>query len=172
MIQEIPTPAVAQASIATAMKNYANYNFWAASTLVKWLRTKPAYLLEQEVASSFPSIRSTLVHMWQTQCYWLAMIKREAPFIPEEFTGDILEAIVDQSEELAYYIDSLDTEDIEASNLVVNPWFECDFQNFEYIIQVVNHSTYHRGQVISIGRQLGFTDAPMTDYNFYNVYGK
>lgn len=169
------TPATAPASIATAMKNYANYNFWAASTLVKWLRTKPAELLEQEMDSSFPSIKLTLVHMWQTQCYWLAMIKGiEAP-APQEFTGGvaaIMELLVDQSEEMADYITSLSTQRIEENTLIVNPWFECDFANFEYIIQVVNHSTYHRGQVITIGRQLGFTDAPMTDYNFYNVYGR
>jgi uncharacterized damage-inducible protein DinB len=39
-------------------------------------------------------------------------------------------------------------------------------------MQVMNHSTYHRGQIITIGRNLGFTDAPMTDYNFYNIHGK
>jgi uncharacterized damage-inducible protein DinB len=36
----------------------------------------------------------------------------------------------------------------------------------------MNHSTYHRGQIVTMGRNLGFTDAPMTDYNFYNVMAK
>ncbi|MFB6801427.1 DinB family protein [Peribacillus butanolivorans] len=32
----------------------------------------------------------------------------------------------------------------------------------------MNHSTYHRGQIITIGRNVGLTDAPMTDFNIYN----
>jgi uncharacterized damage-inducible protein DinB len=175
MVQEFTTPATTQASIAAAMKNYANYNFWAVSTLVKWLKTKPAELLEVEVASSFPSIKLTLVHIWQTQVYWLAMLKREAPSAPQEFTGtatELMDILIDNSEELADWISAMTAAQIEDKTLIVSPWFECDFQNFEYIIQVINHGTYHRGQVITIGRQLGFTDAPMTDYNFYNVYGK
>jgi len=33
----------------------------------------------------------------------------------------------------------------------------------------LTHSTYHCGQVVSIGWNLGYTDAPMTDYNFYKM---
>ncbi|WP_315819131.1 DinB family protein [Paraflavitalea speifideaquila] len=31
----------------------------------------------------------------------------------------------------------------------------------------MNHSTYHRGQVVTIGHQVGLKDAPITDYMFY-----
>jgi len=36
----------------------------------------------------------------------------------------------------------------------------------------MSHSTYHRGQIITIGRNLGMTDAPMTDFNFYLLTAK
>lgn len=39
--------------------NYAQATYWANETIVEWLKTKPAELLEKEVASSFPSIRET-----------------------------------------------------------------------------------------------------------------
>ena len=64
------------------------------------------------------------------------------------------------------------SDDVQAKTLIESPWFQCDFNNFEYIMHYANHSTYHRGQVITIGRSLGFTDAPMTDYNLYNIDGK
>jgi len=64
-------------AIAYLMKNYANYNLWANTTLVNWLKTKPAALLEQTVPSSFPSIKLTLLHIWQTERYWLSIIKKE-----------------------------------------------------------------------------------------------
>jgi uncharacterized damage-inducible protein DinB len=174
MIQEQSTTAVKENAIVYAMKNYANYNLWAVSTLVNWLRTKTPEQLETEVPSSFPTIGKTLVHILQTQQYWFSVISN-TEFTPEEFTGtteDIFAAIVAHSETLARYIQNMTEEDLEDKALVQNPWFECNFNKFEYLIQLVNHGTYHRGQIITIGRNLGFTDAPMTDYNFYNVYGK
>src|SRR5687767_1526170 len=74
-------------AIAYLMKNYANYNLWANSTLVSWLKTKPAALLDQEVPSSFSSIRLTLLHIWQTERYWLSIIKREEQITFSEFEG-------------------------------------------------------------------------------------
>lgn len=162
-----------QTSIASLMQNYVNYNLWANSTLVNWLRTKPVEALEQEVASSFPSIRLTLFHTLQAQCYWLSILRRDEPDILSDYEGsteDLLNEIVEQSQELADFISNMSEIRIESHTLIVSPWFQSDFQNFEYIMHVVNHTTYHRGQMITIGRQLGFTDAPMTDYNFYNVY--
>jgi uncharacterized damage-inducible protein DinB len=53
-----------------------------------------------------------------------------------------------------------------------SPWISGKAARSEYLLQVLNHSTYHRGQVITIGRNVGLTDAPMTDYNFYLLYGK
>jgi uncharacterized damage-inducible protein DinB len=171
-----PVPASPKtSSIAYLTKNYANYNYWANKTLVDWLRTKPADVLAREVPSSFPSIQKTMVHYWQTQCFWLGIMREGVQPAMEPYTGsleDIFDAVVNQSREMAEYIGSLTDGEIERPTLVKNPWFECNFPNFEYVVQVMNHSTYHRGQVITIGRNLGFTDAPMTDYNYYNVYGK
>lgn len=165
----------ATASIVYLMKNYADYNLWANSTLVNWLKTKPEDLLEKEVLSSFPSIKLTLVHIYQTQVYWLSVLRKEPRQEPAPFAGtveDIFDLLRDQSAEFTDFVAEMGRERIEDTHLIVNPWFECNFQNFEYIMQVMNHSTYHRGQIVTMGRNLGFTDAPMTDYNYYNVMGK
>ena len=34
------------------------------------------------------------------------------------------------------------------------------------------HLCLHRGQLTTIGRNLGLTDVPTTDYNFYNMVVK
>jgi uncharacterized damage-inducible protein DinB len=47
-------------------------------------------------------------------------------------------------------------------------WFQCDLPEYEYLMQVINHGTYHRGQIVAIGRNIGITDVTNTDYNFYN----
>lgn len=162
-------------AIAYLMKNYANYNLWANTTLVNWLKTKPATLLEQTVPSSFPSIKLTLLHIWQTERYWLSILKKEEQKTYDEFNGnveDTFKALLNTSAELCHYINDMTHDDVQAKTLIESPWFQCDFNNFEYIMHYANHSTYHRGQVITIGRSLGFSDAPMTDYNLYNIDGK
>ncbi|WP_431607929.1 DinB family protein [Zunongwangia profunda] len=32
-----------------------------------------------------------------------------------------------------------------------------------------NHGTYHRGQIISMAHQLGFTEIPSTDFLFFSL---
>lgn len=169
---EIPT---AEKSLAYAMKNFADYNHWANCTLVNWLRTKPAEILETELKSSFTTIRLTLIHILETQRYWLSIINPDSNYSGQDFDGDLestFDTLMAQSQELAEYIETLSAEQIQVETLVVSQWFQCNFPNFEYIMHVVNHTTYHRGQIITMGRNLGFTDAPMTDYNFYNVMAK
>jgi uncharacterized damage-inducible protein DinB len=174
MKQQQLTAETTVSTIVYLTQNYANYNLWANATLVNWLRTKPTEILEKEVPSSFSSIKKTILHIWNTQRYWLATIQ-QVEFIPFEFEGSLEDAFagfIQQSEETANYISSMTEDSIEKNNLVISPWFQCDLQNFEYVMQCMNHSTYHRGQIVTIGRNLGFTDAPMTDYNFYNIHGK
>jgi uncharacterized damage-inducible protein DinB len=175
MKQQESTIETGVSPIVYLMKNYAGYNLWANATLINWLRTKPADVLAQEVPSSFSSIKATIVHIWHTQRFWLSIIKRSEQEHFEAFKGtleDAFKGLVEHSDEFADYVNEMTDEAIERNTLVESPWFHCDFQNFEYIMQVMNHSTYHRGQIITIGRNLGFTDAPMTDYNFYNIHGK
>lgn len=173
-IQQIDT-RTPQTAIAYLMKNYANYNLWANKTLVNWLKSKPAAALEQEIASSFPSIKLTLLHIWQTERYWLSIIKKQDQQTYSEFNGtmqEVFDALLKTSGQLAACINAMTDETVQERTFIESPWFSCDFRNFEYIMHFVNHSTYHRGQVITIGRNLGFTDAPMTDYNLYNIDGK
>ncbi|MGS2739768.1 DinB family protein [Sinomicrobium sp. M5D2P17] len=159
-------------TISLLTQNYVNYNLWANTKLVEWLRTKDEDLVKQHVPSSFPGIGPTLEHIRQTERYWLSVLKKEPPKTFEEVKEtleDTFTGVLKQSSELASYIHTLVEENIEEKILIESPWFRSDFPGFEYVMHCVNHSTYHRGQVITIGRNLGFTDAPMTDYNFYNV---
>jgi uncharacterized damage-inducible protein DinB len=175
MKQQESTIETTVSPIVYLIKNYADYNLWANATLVNWLRTKPEAVLQQQVPSSFPGIKATIIHIWNTQRYWLSILNGSEFEAFEDLNAcleTIFTGLVDQSDELADFIDSMNDNKIEENTLVVSPWFQCDLQNFEYIMQVINHSTYHRGQIVTIGRNLGFTDAPMTDYNFYNIHGK
>ena len=175
MIQTAVKPTTAFEGL---MKNFASYNAWANRTLVNWLKTKPVEVMDKEVASSFPSIQQTLVHIWDTERFWSSVLQQQpAPvsFRMEGFHGtleEVFEGIVQKSDELASYIYSLSDEGIQEQVEFNSPWVSGKATRAEYLVQVLNHSTYHRGQVITIGRHVGLTDAPMTDYNFYLLYGK
>lgn len=175
MQQQHLTSPTTETAIVYLTKNFVQYNLWANQTLTSWLKTKPREVLEKEVPSSFTTIQRTLVHIWQTQQYWLSVILKDPSPAFEPFEGsleDAMDGIVAHSQQMADHIGSLTEEGVNEPTLVTSPWFECNFPNFEYVMQIVNHGTYHRGQIITIGRNLGFTDAPMTDYNFFNIHGK
>jgi len=154
---------------------YVQANYWANETIVDWVASKPSHLVEKEIASSFPGIRETLAHIWDTDRYWLSVIRkqpapvsfREVPFkgtLQEVFSGllatsrDFRDTVLAMDEKALTEVLHLDT-----------PWFKSSQPRFQYIHHCMNHSSYHRGQVVTIGHHVGFHDAPMTDYNFYLV---
>ncbi len=165
-------------NLQSLVKDYAAYNLWANQTLVEWLKTKPAEALEREVASSFSSLKQTLVHIWDTETWWLGILQRQNPEsnygrIFEGKPEEVFAGIVKLSEEFAAYVGTLS----EASLQEICPFsipYVGDFarSRFEMIQHCMNHSTYHRGQIITIGRNAGLTDAPMTDFMFYLLMAK
>lgn len=157
--------------------DFANYNYWANKQIVDWLSAKPEELMDLEVASSFSSIRKTILHIKETQEFWLNKILQnyyEMEDVDSQELHDsncgicqVFDSIIDQSGVMASIIETYDDLALQEEVAIESPWFESIQPRFELIQHCMNHSTYHRGQLITIGRNLGFTDAPMTDFNFY-----
>jgi len=155
------------------MSNYADYNLWVNQQFVNWLSPKSDELLYAEVPSSFSTIMKTLDHIWSTEEYWFSVISEtsllEKKLESELSKEEILSGLLNSSKKLADYINSLSEEDLVKKVKIINPWFECELPISDYLLQVINHGTYHRGQIVTMGRNIGITDASNTDYNFYNV---
>ncbi|MDW8851412.1 DinB family protein [Flavobacterium sp. MMLR14_040] len=160
-------------SLKNIMSNYADYNLWVNQQFVNWLSPKSDELLYAEVPSSFSTIMKTLDHIWSTEEYWLSVISEtsllEKKLESELSKEEILSGLLNSSKKLANFINSLSEEDFVKKVKIINPWFECELPISDYLLQVINHGTYHRGQIVTIGRNIGITDASNTDYNFYNV---
>lgn len=151
------------------------YNNWVVNKYLDWLSTKSDEQLNKEVISSFPTILATLHHIWQTQEYWWSHIAENNDFNFTETSAkttknEIFLGIKNNSEKLVKYVESLSEEDLAKNVKIESQWFQCDFSKYEYIQHIVMHGTYHRGQIVTMGRNVGITDAPMTDYNFWNIY--
>lgn len=166
----------------TSLSGMANanvaWNSWANTTLLDWLETKSPELLDMEVASSFSSVRKTLRHIWNVQDWWMAALLGEEPAFTfgEVYTGSVEETIEGlriSSARLVAYCESLSEEEWTATGKVAIPFTgDFDIPRFEMIQHVANHSAYHRGQVVTIGRHAGITDAPMTDYMYWHLLAR
>lgn len=152
----------------------ANYNLWANQQIVNWLKAKTDEQLKQEVPSSFPGILKTLNHMWAIEAYWYSVITGDSDVEQRYSTEDldvneVFQGLLNRSTLLAERTKQYnDAELLEQVN-VKSPWFEADLSRYDYLQHAVNHATYHRGQVVTIGRNAGITDAPMTDLLFFGI---
>jgi len=157
-------------TLQKSIQSYASYNLWANQTLTNWVAGKPEEFLSKEVPSSFPSIAQTLSHILDTEKFWLTVLQGSTNQKWVAFSGaanEVIPCLVRQSQELCAYVESLnDTQIIEPCDLNT-AWAKEQQPRYEYIQHCINHGSYHRGQVITIARNLGLTDPPTTDYAYY-----
>jgi uncharacterized damage-inducible protein DinB len=159
--------------LSTLLKDYGAFNFWANSHLVEWLLEKPAGLLEQETPSSFPTLKGTLLHIWSAEDIWLNRLKGVSPtrFLAADFTGttaELFEGLLHRSAEFRDFLSTQDARFFENKTAYTHTSGVTYSQtNAEIILHCLQHSTFHRGQIITMARSLGLTDVPHTDYILY-----
>lgn len=155
------------------LRDFAAYNVWANTELVTWLIEQPDALLEQETPSSFPNIRQTLLHIWDVESSWLEdlMGLPNAASWQEAFAGstqELFAGLLGKSIEFEVYVQVLSPAELEAS--CTYPRYDGALETrtrVEIIQHCMNHSTYHRGQLVTMARQLGLTNLPETDFIKY-----
>jgi uncharacterized damage-inducible protein DinB len=160
-------------SLKKLINNYVGFNLWANQRLVNWLSTKPDDLLYRELPSSFSSIIKTLNHIWGVEEYWYSIITETAEyenrFGTEDFVAaQIFEGLLRKSKHLKERVASYSEHDLMKPIISDDPDFQCELPRYEFLQHLINHGTYHRGQIITIGRNHGICDAPTTDYNVYH----
>jgi uncharacterized damage-inducible protein DinB len=140
------------------------YNRWANRRLLDAARLLPADAFSRDLKASFGSIRGTLIHILWGECgglrYW-----QEGQFVPE-FTLDEFETVAarearwcELEQAQRAFLTWLTDEDLSGDRAVD----EHTYSLAELIHHLLNHSTFHRGQVVLLLRQLGHTP-PCTDF--------
>lgn len=152
---------------------YAAYNVWANQHFIDILKKCTKEQVAQEVTSSFPSLKDTVYHMWSAEDIWVQRLSHiERPVWQAGlFMGDFSSAIdnwIIASNKLLEFVTNKSEADL---NGIVA--YE-DLKKREYelpvhigLMQVLNHATYHRGQLVTILRNLGFTEIPQTDFHVF-----
>ena len=155
------------------MLKYARYNLWANKCLVEAMSQLNKEQPDHVIISSFPSVFKTVLHTWSAENVWLQRLELVLhPVWPAaDFDGTFMEACSNWEQSsalLAGYTENLTDsglqEYIHYHDLRNNPHAT---QVVDMLQHVFNHSTYHRGQLVTMLRQLGVTEIPGTDYIGY-----
>ena len=115
----------------------------------------------RDLGNSFPSVRDTLFHICGAEWIWLERFHGRTPTaLPNATDYPNLESVrrrwVEIERDMLDYVASLTPEDLQrvlhsktlAGVPISQPLWQC-------LQHLANHSTYHRGQITTMLRQLG-----------------
>lgn len=153
-----------------------NYHLWANNRIFAHLQELPRSIDHQEIQSVFPSIFDALVHLYRVDNTWLlamSKVNRETIIaklgqLQSDVQGKSLEELEKMFHELAeQYKTFFRQQDMEEVTEYPHPQYGTLVASYSDIIQhIVNHGTYHRGNITAMLRQLGHAGVA-TDYVFY-----
>lgn len=163
------------------MKHHAlqlyDYNVWANKRVFEHLKELPQDIYLKELQNVFPSISETLIHIYKADTIWLSVMSGEsfdetmtlASKLSEETKAKSLiemeTMFLDLSNRYQAFFDR--QEDLDKAISCEHPSFgRLETHLFELVQHVVNHGTYHRGNITAMLRQMGHPGVS-TDYVFY-----
>jgi uncharacterized damage-inducible protein DinB len=158
-------------------KNYfiqlADYNTWANDIVHSWLDKITDEQWEQVIVSSFPDLSATALHTAAAETIWLDRLNKEAEprWLTNTIKGgkkEVQDAWKQSSAGLRSFIENFDETKMQDSVSFKRPDGNTyELQHYQVFAHVFNHSTYHRGQIVTMLRQAGFTDVRSIDMSTY-----
>ncbi len=155
------------------IKTLFEYNHWAKARLLEALDAMKEEDLYKDLKSSFPSIYATLLHIVSAENIWrqrLTGTESPKPLTKEDVpTYSALKVKWNQTEEaLTAFVARLSEKQLLDVLTFKNMKGEAVSQLLWQSLQhLVNHDTYHRGQITTMIRQLGGTPVNTDLIGFY-----
>ncbi|MBK9151279.1 MAG: DinB family protein [Saprospiraceae bacterium] len=152
------------------IKTYTDYNLWANTLMSVWLRSFKDEDFLRVVESSFNFVQKTVLHICDAQYVWYQRLNSmDLEAVPSKtFAGskdDALALLTNLSEKMSDFVKQQDDSSIRQEiTYRLNNGDEDTQQMIFMLHHCMNHSTYHRGQLITMGRQLGYENPPRTDF--------
>lgn len=157
-------------TIKDTLQQLAAYHLWATNLLLGAVKELPEELHQKEVASSFNSLYKTVLHMWNAESVWWQRMKLLERIIQpmQTFTGTLPAAIEElkvQSKQWEEWI--ANAQEHHLDHVFEYSSFSGErFKQpiYQMLLHLFNHGTYHRGQIVTMLRQLGIEKIPQTDF--------
>ena len=157
---------------------YAAYNLWAHEQITNAILEMDEHLHQQIVKSSFPNLYATVLHLWDAESiWWQRMEGHQQMVIPsKQFNPNMKETVnglLQQAGEWQRFVQHATEEQLQREfyykNLKGEPFRSAVWQVVHHLF---NHGTYHRGQLVTMMRELGATTVPATDFiHWYRTRG-
>ncbi|MEO8349164.1 MAG: DinB family protein [Acidobacteriota bacterium] len=152
---------------AEDIRALSGYSQWANGRLIDAARPVDPQDFTRDLGASFGSLKGTLLHILGGEWKWLQFWRGEKPsdlFAAEELPDvpaiDARRLVLEREQRA--FTDALTDELLERRYSVR----ERDYSLGQTMQHALNHSTYHRGQVALLLRQLGHTP-PATDFRLF-----
>lgn len=155
-----------------------DYHYWARDRLLEALDPLTPEQFTRDMGNSFRSIRDTAAHIYAAEWAWYSRWLGDSPtaLLPGDLFPNV--AILRQtwSDHEAKMRAFFSAEDDDGLNRVIEYTLLSGHHGASVLWQmaqhVFNHATYHRGQVVTMLRQLGATPPkPMDLIAFYRLRG-
>ena len=152
-----------------------DYNRWANAQVLDSVSKLNAEQFTRDIENSFRSVRDTLVHILSAEWIWLERWEGTSPksmLDPGELTSvEAVKTRWDKVEsERAEFIRLLTPERLQMAISYVNTRGQTfAYPQWQMMFHVVNHSTYHRGQITTLVRQVGAKPITTDVLNFYDA---
>jgi len=155
------------------LRTMLDYHYWARDRLLAALDPLTPEQFDRDLGSSFKSIHDTVVHTYAAEWAWYMRWTGTSPtalLTPDQFpdVASIRAAWTENEARIRAFVEDLGeagiSRVIEYKLLSGEPGASPIWQMLQH---VVNHASYHRGQVTTMLRQLGAKPAKPLDMIAY-----
>ncbi|MEO6189169.1 MAG: DinB family protein [Saprospiraceae bacterium] len=159
------------------MKDYlqhlASFNLWANQKFCEQLINVSEDRLMKEITSSFPSIKKTVKHLLDAESAWWLRIHEPNIVIKfgDDYTGSFMKLVQElnaTSKQWVNYVSSKSEAELALAFKYKRLDKEYESRIQDILIHLFNHGTYHRGQLVTMMRQIGIDYIPATDFIAYS----
>jgi len=158
------------------LRSLLEYHYWARDRMLAALDGLAPELYARDLGSSFRSIRDTAVHIYAAEWAWYARWQGESPTALSQAgtfpdVASLRRTWVEHEAKMRAFLEESGTRGldrvIEYKLLSGDPGASPFWQMLQH---VVNHASYHRGQITTMLRQVGASPAkPMDLIAFYRT---
>ncbi len=159
---------------AKFLVNHLEYSRWASQRSMDAVQPLTDEEKNRYLYTSHHGVLGTLVHIYQADRIWLSRLLESPRFTlaeeGERYTLDALAAAWTKvSDEFVSWAAALSEAGVESTLKYVNiQGLAYELKIWQVVLHVVNHASYHRGQITTMLRQLNHTPIVTDLAAYYN----
>lgn len=149
------------------LQHLIDFHYWARDRVLPAAEALSAEQYARPLGNSFASVRDTLNHIFQAEWIWYSRWNGESPTgfgAVIDDAGALRAQWTDLEQRVRGYLVAQDEDGLRrVISYRLMSGREGASPLWQMVAHVVNHATYHRGQVTTMLRQIGAAPPPATD---------